>query len=138
VDFLLRLVVMAQENLGGGGGSAPGPEGGSGGAAEGAQEAVNPCGGGGSMGMIIWMVLLFALMYFMLIRPQKKQRDEHAKLIGSLKKGDRVVTSGGVLGTVVGIMDTMVQIEVADGVRIKVLKSHVTGLQAEPAAAKNE
>ncbi|MBM4372118.1 MAG: preprotein translocase subunit YajC [Deltaproteobacteria bacterium] len=129
---------MAQENLGGGGGSAPGPEGGSGGAAEGAQEAVNPCGGGGSMGMIIWMVLLFALMYFMLIRPQKKQRDEHAKLIGSLKKGDRVVTSGGVLGTVVGIMDTMVQIEVADGVRIKVLKSHVTGLQAEPAAAKNE
>lgn len=138
MDFLLRLVVMAQENLGGGGGSAPGPEGGSGGAAEGAQEAVNPCGGGGSMGMIIWMVLLFALMYFMLIRPQKKQRDEHAKLIGSLKKGDRVVTSGGVLGTVVGIMDTMVQIEVADGVRIKVLKSHVTGLQAEPAAAKNE
>ena len=87
--------------------------------------------------MIVWMVLLFALMYFMLIRPQKKQREQQQKLIESLKRGDRVVTSGGLLGTITGLTDNTVIIEVSDGVKIKVQKGHVSGLQTDPTAAKN-
>jgi len=126
---------MAQEGLGGG--AAPATEGAAEGAAEGGKQAVDPCAGGGSTGMIIWMVLLFALMYFMLIRPQKKQREQQKKLIDSLKRGDRVVTSGGLLGTITGLTDNTVIIEVSDGVKIKVQKGHVSGLQTDPTAAKN-
>lgn len=133
---MLRMFIVAQENLGGG--SAPAPEGAAEGATEGGQQGVDACAGGGSTGMIIWMVLLFALMYFMLIRPQKKQRETHQKLIESLKKGDRVVTSGGMLGTIAGITENTVIIEVSDGVKVKVQKSHVAGLQTDPNAAKNE
>ena len=136
MDFMLRMFVMAQENLGGG--SSPAPEGAAEGAAEGGSQAVDPCAGGGSTGMIIWMVLLFALMYFMLIRPQKKQREPHQKLIESLKRGDRVVTSGGLLGVISGITDNTVIVEISDSVKVKVQKSHVTGLQTDPNAAKNE
>jgi preprotein translocase subunit YajC len=133
---MLRMFIMAQEGLGSG--SAPAPEGAAEGAAEAGKQAADPCAGGGSTGMIIWMVLLFALMYFMLIRPQKKQRETHQKLIESLKKGDRVVTSGGMLGTIAGITENTVIIEVSDGVKVKVQKSHVAGLQTDPNAAKNE
>jgi preprotein translocase subunit YajC len=132
VDWLMRTLIVAQESLGN---SAPAAgdqatdaaSGSAGGAA---------CGGGDPM-LMIWMVVLFALMYFMLIRPQKKQRDAHAKLIQSLKKGDRVATSGGLLGTLVGIMDTTVHIEIADGIKVKVQKQHIAGLQADP-ATKND
>ena len=133
---MLRLFIVAQENLGGGGAPPAGKA--AEGAAEGGQQAVDPCAGGGSTGMIIWMVLLFALMYFMLIRPQKKQRDQHQKLVESLKRGDRVVTSGGLLGTIYGITENTVIIEVTDGVKVKIQKSHVSGLQTDPNAAKNE
>ena len=133
---MLRMFIMAQEGLGSG--SAPAPEGAAEGAAEAGKQAADPCAGGGSTGMIIWMVLLFALMYFMLIRPQKKQRETHQKLIESLKKGDRVVTSGGMLGTIAGITENTVIVEVSDGVKVKVQKSHVAGLQTDPNAAKNE
>ena len=136
MDFILRMFIMAQEGLGSG--SAPAPEGAAEGAAEAGKQAADPCAGGGSTGMIIWMVLLFALMYFMLIRPQKKQRETHQKLIESLKKGDRVVTSGGMLGTIAGITENTVIVEVSDGVKVKVQKSHVAGLQTDPNAAKNE
>jgi len=130
------MFIMAQENLGSGAAPAAGKA--AEGATEGGQQAVDPCAGGGSTGMIIWMVLLFALMYFMLIRPQKKQRDQHQKLVESLKRGDRVVTSGGLLGTISGITENTVIIEVADGVKVKIQKSHVSGLQADSNAAKNE
>ena len=130
MDFMLRMFIVAQENLGGG--SSPAP------AAEGGKQAVDPCAGGGSTGMIIWMVLLFALMYFMLIRPQKKQRETHQKLVESLKRGDRVVTSGGLLGTIAGITENTVIVEVSDNVKVKVQKSHVAGLQTDPNAAKKE
>ncbi len=136
MDFMLRMFIVAQENLGGG--SSPAPEGAAEGAAEGGSQAVDPCAGGGSTGMIIWMVLLFALMYFMLIRPQKKQRETQQKLIESLKRGDRVVTSGGLLGTIAGLTDNTVIVEVAEGVKVKVQKSHVAGLQTDPNAAKKE
>jgi len=102
--------------------------------AEQAAEQVGACGGGGGMGyeFLIWMVFLFGLMYFLIIRPQKKQRQKHEDLVTSLKKGDRVQTSGGILGTIRGLSSTVVTIEISDGVLIRVRKEHISGLQADP------
>lgn len=135
VDYLLRMFVLAQENLGG---AAPAPAGVPTGAPAGgaATSPIPGCGAdpNGMFTMVIWLVLLFGLMYFMLIRPQKKQRDAHAKLMESLKKGDRVVTSSGILGTIVSIGDGAVIVESCEGTKIRIQKAHVTGLQAEPGA----
>ncbi len=71
------------------------------------------------------LILLFAVFYFLLIRPQQKRARTHKQFIDNLKKGDRVVTSGGMYGTITGVTDDAVTIEVAEKVRIKVLKSAV-------------
>ncbi len=71
------------------------------------------------------LILLFAVFYFLLIRPQQKRARTHKQFIESLKKGDRVVTSGGMYGTITGITDDSVTIEIAEKVRIKVLKSAI-------------
>ncbi len=97
------------------------------------------CGtGGGMVDFLIWMVFLFGLMYFLLIRPQRKQQKQHEQLIESLKNGDRVVTSGGVLGTVRSISGNIVTLEIADNVRIRIQKSHVLGLQTDAAKAEEQ
>jgi preprotein translocase subunit YajC len=102
-----------------------------------AEQAAGPaspfgaCGGGGMLEFGLWMVFLFGLMYFLLIRPQKKQKQKQDELLRSLKKGDRVVTSAGILGTVRNITEAIIAIEVADGVQIRVRREHVAGLQVE-------
>lgn len=80
---------------------------------------------------LVWMVFLFGLMYFLLIRPQKKQQQKHQEMLKSLKKGDRVLTSGGILGTIKAISDPIIYLDVADGVTIKIRKEHVGGLQTD-------
>jgi len=81
----------------------------------------------------LWMVVFFiAMMYFLLIRPQKKQQQKHSEMINALKKGDRVVTTGGILGSVKEITGDVLVVEVADKVAIRVKKEHVAGLQTDP------
>ena len=77
---------------------------------------------GGGMGMWIMLALMFAVMYFFMIRPQKKQQKELQNFRDSLKKGDKVVTIGGIYGTVVEIKDASVLIEVDNSVKIRVSK----------------
>ncbi len=90
------------------------------------------CGSGaGGIEFLVWMVFLFGLMYFLLIRPQKKQQKKHQDMISSLKKGDRVLTTGGILGTIKAISDPIIYLDVADGVTIKIRKEHIGGLQTE-------
>lgn len=90
------------------------------------------CGQEGGMGtMVVWMAVLFGLMYFMLIRPQKKQRQQHEKMVTSLQKGDKVVTSGGVLGTIRGVTNQVITLEVSDGVTMRVQKANIVGLQVD-------
>lgn len=72
-------------------------------------------------------ILIFVVMYFLMIKPQKKRMEEEQKFIGALKKGDEVYTKSGLIGTVYGITDKIVTLEVAEGVKIKVLKSQVGG-----------
>ncbi len=91
--------------------------------------------GGGGLMTIGYVVVLLAIMYFLLIRPQQKQAKEHRELVGSLKKGDEVVTQSGIIGRIHTVTDREVMLEVASGVKMRFLKSAVQGKVAQPAAA---
>ena len=94
-------------------------------------------GGPGPMLTIFPFILIFAIMYFMVIRPQQKKAKEHQALLNKLKKNDEVMTSGGIYGKVVDLKDTIVTIEVAPNVRIRVARAQIaTVLSAEKAPAK--
>ena len=71
------------------------------------------------------LILLFAVFYFLLIRPQQKRAKTHKQFMENLKKGDKVVTSGGLYGTITGVTDDAVTIEIAEKVRVRILKSAV-------------
>ena len=81
--------------------------------------------GGGSMMTFLPLILLFAVFYFLLIRPQQKRAKQHKTFMENLKKGDTVITSGGLYGKITGITDEAVTIEIAEKVRVKILKSAV-------------
>lgn len=84
----------------------------------------DPAAGGGSS-MLIMMVLIFAVMYFLMIRPQQKRQKELNKFRSELKKGDKVVTAGGIYGTVKDVKDGYVSLEVDNNVSIKVDKGMI-------------
>ena len=86
--------------------------------------------GGGSLLMtFLPMVLIFVVFYFLLIAPARKKQKKHSELLDSLKNGDRVITSGGVHGTVVGVTDNVVQVRIAEKVKIDVSRHAIAGLQ---------
>ncbi|HPI41228.1 MAG TPA: preprotein translocase subunit YajC [Pseudobdellovibrionaceae bacterium] len=70
-------------------------------------------------------IFVFVLFYFLAIRPQSKRQKEHQKFLSEIKRGDEVITSSGILGTVEGLNDQVVTLEISPGVRIKVLKSNM-------------
>jgi preprotein translocase subunit YajC len=84
------------------------------------------CGGQGA-GMFVPMIMIFVVFYFMLIRPQQKKQRELQDWLKSLKKGDEVVTTGGIIGRISGIADEVVTLEVQEKVRMKFLRSHIAG-----------
>ncbi len=79
------------------------------------------------------IVPLIAIWYFLLIRPQSQQRKKLQELLGSLKTGDRVLTSGGIYGTILGFKDNVVQLQIASQVKVDVARSAITGLATDPA-----
>jgi len=85
-------------------------------------------GQGGGFSAFIPLILMFAIFYFLLIRPQQKKAKLHRELISSLKKGDKVVSSGGLHGVVTGLSDDMVTMEIAPKVRVKVSRGSISGL----------
>lgn len=90
-----------------------------------AQTAPGAPAPGGGMSSIFTMIAMFAIFYFMLIRPQMKRAKEHRAMLDKLSKGDEVITSGGIAGTVTDIGDNFVTLEVADNVRVRVQKAAV-------------
>jgi len=76
---------------------------------------------------IIMMLLMFAVFYFILIRPQVKKQREHQDMLNQLKKGDMVVTRGGLVGKISGSTDSVLTLELQEKVRVRVLRSHVDG-----------
>lgn len=90
--------------------------------------APSPGGGGNGGGMLQilpLMIGMFAIMYFLIIRPQQKQKRERESLLRAIKKGDRVVTSGGLYGTVVGLSEHTVTLKVADQVKLDFERSAI-------------
>ncbi len=88
-------------------------------------------GGGGqgsTFGAFIPLILMFAIFYFLLIRPQQKKSKEHREMISNLKRGDRIITAGGIYGRITGIDDATVTVEIADKVRIKLSRNNVGAL----------
>jgi preprotein translocase subunit YajC len=84
-------------------------------------------GAGGFAGFIP-LILMFVIFYFLLIRPQQKRSKEHRQMIANLKKGDRIVTSGGIHGRITGMDETTLTVEIADKVRVKVARGNVSTL----------
>jgi preprotein translocase subunit YajC len=96
-------------------------------------------GGGSGFGALFPLIAMFAIFYFLLIRPQQKKQKEHRQMLGELKKGDRIVTSGGLHGRITGITDTVVTLEISEKVRVKVGRSYIAGMvQTQTAVAKKE
>ena len=81
------------------------------------------------------LVLVFVIFWFLLIRPQQKRMKQHQAQVAAVKKGDRVVTGGGLIGKVTKVGDTEVEVELAQGVRVQVVKSTLSQV-VDPAAAK--
>lgn len=87
-----------------------------------------PGAGGADMSFIIMMAILFAIFYFLIIRPQQKKQKEVKEMLAGLSHGDIVVTSGGLHGKVTGLTDTIVTLEVADKVRVKVSRNFISAV----------
>ncbi len=93
--------------------------------ATGGQQGSNPYQG------IIMLVLMFAIFYFLLIRPQQKKAKMHKELIEGLKVGDTIVTVGGIFGKVVAIQEEMLTVEIATGVKVKITRNSVASVTKE-------
>jgi len=84
--------------------------------------------GGGDISFIIMMAVLFGIFYFLMIRPQQKKQKEMKNMIANLAHGDLVMTTGGIQGKITGLTDTVVTLEVADKVRIKVNRNFISAV----------
>ncbi|MGK5078463.1 preprotein translocase subunit YajC [Janthinobacterium sp. HLX7-2] len=91
-------------------------------------QSTDALGFGGNLTSFLPLVLMFVVMYFLMIRPQQKRAKEQRAMMDALGKGDEVVTSGGMLGRVVKVVDAYVTIEVATGTEVTVQKSSITTL----------
>ncbi len=96
-------------------------------------------GGAGGFASFIPLILIFVVFYFLLIRPQQKQAKQHQAYLRELKKGNKVVTKGGVYGEITGLTDSVLTLEIADNVRIKVARDAIAGPQmTEGAKAESD
>ncbi len=85
----------------------------------------NIAGGMEGMKSFIPLILMFVIFYFLLIRPQQKRQKEHKALLSNLKRGDDIVTAGGVMGRITNVAEKFVTVEVAEKVRIKVARGQI-------------
>lgn len=87
--------------------------------------------GGGFASTIIMFALIILIFYFMILRPQKKKQKEREQLLNSIKKGDKVVTIGGLHGTIIGVEEKTVLVQVADNVKLKFERSAISTITKE-------
>jgi len=89
-----------------------------------------------AIGQFVPLILIFAIMYFLLIRPQQKKLKDHKAMVGALRRGDQVITQGGLIGKVVKVKDEdEIEVELAQGVKVRVIKSTIAQVlsKTEPA-----
>ena len=103
-----------------------------------AQTAGSAAGVGGLFSSLVPFVLIFGIMWFLLIRPQQKKMKDHRAMVDALRRGDQIVTAGGLIGKVVKVKeDGEVEVEIADGVKVRVVRSTITTVlsKTEPAGS---
>src|SRR5512132_2564208 len=102
--------------------------------------AQSPFGGNTDMlTSLLPFVLIFVIMYFLILRPQQKRVKQHAEMVKNVRKGDTVVTSGGLVGRVTKVVDDdQIEVEVADGVRVRQMRQMVTDVRAKGEPVKDE
>ena len=93
---------------------------------------------GGAIGGLLPLILIFFVFYFLLIRPQQRKVREHQKLLSALRKGDEVITSGGIHGTITAIKGDAVDLKVAEGVKMVLSKSAIATVIKSPATSSQE
>src|SRR4249919_2018386 len=99
----------------------------------------NPLGGDNLLMTMLPFVLIFVIMYFLILRPQQKRVKEHQELVKNLRRGDTVVTSGGLVGKVTKVVDDeQIEVEIADGVRVRQVRSMVSGVRAKGEPVKDD
>lgn len=90
-------------------------------------QAAGGAGGGLLNSMLVPMLLVFAIMYFFMIRPQQKKMKEHQTMLGALRRNDKVITQGGIVGKVTNVKDeTEVEVEIAEGVKVRIIRTTIT------------
>jgi len=95
-------------------------------------------GQAGGIAGFLPIIILFAIFYFLLIRPQQKKAKEHREMIANLKKGMRIVTSGGIYGTIQSMDDTTIGVEIAEKVKIKISRGNVAAVLSDTSATEKE
>ncbi|WP_116131843.1 preprotein translocase subunit YajC [Tropicimonas sp. IMCC34043] len=100
-------------------------------------QAAGGAGGAGAIMQFLPLILIFAIMYFLLIRPQQKKVKQHQKMVSELRRGDQIVTQGGIIGKVSKVRDEgELEVEIAEGVKVRIVRSTVAQVlsKTEPAA----
>jgi len=88
--------------------------------------------------MFVPFIFIFVIFYFLIIRPQSKRQKDHAKFLTEVKRGDEVVTSSGILGRVEGLNEQFVTLEIAEGVKVKMLRSQIATSQKAATAEEKK
>ena len=103
-------------------------------------QAANPLGGDGGMLMqLLPFLLIFVIMYFLILRPQQKRMKAHQEMVKNVRRGDTVVTSGGLIGKVTKVIDDeQIEVEVADGIRVRQVRGMVSDVRAKGEPVKEE
>ncbi len=95
--------------------------------------------GGFDVGFLLPMVLIFGVFYLLLIRPQQKKAKQHRELLEALRRGDRIITSGGIIGLITKVLDANeLIVEIAEGVRVRVARSMVSTVIAKTEPDRND
>lgn len=105
-----------------------------------AQDTAPAAGAPDAMLQFLPIVLIFVVFYFLLIRPQQKKMREHREMLSAIRRGDQVVTGGGIIGTVIKVIDESdeLQVEIAEGVRVRVQRSAISAVLAKPEPAQQQ
>lgn len=100
-----------------------------------AQTGAEPSG----LEMFLPLILIFVVFYFLLIRPQQKKAKQHREMVAGLHRGDRIITGGGIIGTIAKVVDEgEVLVEIADNVRVRVARATITEVLSKPEPAAND
>ena len=102
-------------------------------------QAASPFGGDSMLVSLLPFILIFVIMYFLILRPQQKRQKQHQEMVKNVRRGDTVVTSGGLIGRVTKVSDDeQIEVELADGVRVRQMRAMIADVRAKGEPVKEE